>query len=130
MNPVNLKDFRNFQIWDNARRLTLQLHWISSKFPESDPDGLGEKIKVTCLSLWANIADGCSNKQLDEAIQCIDISNKMSAKLELLLRKSKDMNYLKREDYDELSETLIGIRKKLTSLLEKLSGEKQNLKQN
>ena len=124
MEQVGLKDFRNFQIWSDTRRLTLQLHLISSKFPEGDPDRLSEKIKKTCLSLWANIADGCSNKQLDDAIQCIQTSNKMSTKLESLLQKSKEMNYIQQTEFDELNGNLIEIKKRLILLLEKLSIDK------
>ena len=48
----------------------------------------------------------------------------MSTKLESLLQKSKEMNYIQQTEFDELTGNLIEIKKRLILLLEKLSIDK------
>lgn len=125
MENLGVKDFRNLEVWEEARSLTLKFHWASSRFPKDQPQGLSTRVRNACISLWANIAEGCAGKDVNESIHCIRTSMDMAAELESLLQVSAELNYLNKEEYTDLRENLIEVKRMLSALLKKFTGQKK-----
>jgi four helix bundle protein len=125
MENLGIKDFRNLQVWEEARSLTLKFHWASSRFPQDQPQGLSVRVRNACISLWAHIADGCAGKDVNESIQCIKTSMDMAAELDSLLQVSEELNYLENDEYTDLRRNLVEVKRMLSILLEKFTGQKK-----
>lgn len=123
----SVKDFRQLKLWNRARLLTLQIHWITSKFPAAKSVEMDEQIKKTCVALCANIANGCSENNIHESIQCLQTSIEMSEKLESLLVQSKQMDLLDEETFTGLQQNVTDVKEMLKSLHRKVISRNHNL---
>ncbi|MFQ5582995.1 MAG: four helix bundle protein [Calditrichia bacterium] len=126
----SVKDFRKLKLWNRARLLTLQIHWITSKFPAAKSAGMDERIKKTCVALCANIANGCSENNNHESIQCLQTSIEMSEKLESLILQSKQIDLLDEETFTGLQQSVTDVKDMLKSLHNKILSRNLNSEYN
>jgi len=51
-------NFRNWDVYSNARNLTVQIYQITKDFPDAERFGLISQIRRAAVSIVANIAEG------------------------------------------------------------------------
>jgi len=115
-----MRDFRKLQIWEKSHDLTLRIYELTSQFPRSEIYGLTSQIRRASASIPTNIAEGCGRESSAEFIRFLQIAMGSASETEYLILLAHDLKYLNANQYTELSNTIISVKKMLTSLLKKL----------
>ncbi len=115
-----MKDFKKLKVWQKAHRLTLDVYKASATFPREELYGLTSQIRLSCLSIPSNIAEGCGRGSDTDFARFLQISMGSSSEVEYLLILSRDLQILKNDEYETLNDDVIQIKRMLTSLMKTL----------
>jgi four helix bundle protein len=55
-----MQDFRNLMVWEKPHTLTLEVHRHTQQFPSDERFGLTSQLRRSCVSIPANLAEGCA----------------------------------------------------------------------
>lgn len=77
-----MKDFRNLRVWEKAHHLTLEIYRVTSAFPKEETYGLTSQIRRACVSIPANVAEGCGRDSEAELLRYLKIAMGSSSELE------------------------------------------------
>ena len=121
-----MKDFRDLHVWDRAHRLTLNIYTLTAKFPREELYGLTSQIRRCCVSIGANIAEGCGKAGNNEFQRFLQIASGSASELDYELLLGKDLGYLTKEEYLNVSDELSQIRKMLSGLLRKAQTDRKS----
>jgi len=77
-----VKDFRNLRVWEKAHHLTLEIYRVTSAFPKEETYGLTSQIRRACVSIPANVAEGCGRDSEAELLRYLKIAMGSSSELE------------------------------------------------
>ena len=115
-----MQNYKDLKVWEKAHEFTLRVYEITKLFPKEEIYCLTSQIRRASSSIPANIAEGCGkNSQLDFA-KFLNISLGSANEAEYYLILSKDLKYLKIEDYDILIKTINEIKAMLIALITKV----------
>ena len=118
-----MRDFRNLKVWEKAHHLTLAVYEATATFPRDELYGLTSQIRRSCVSIPANIAEGCGRDGDVELARFLQISMGSASELEYHLLLASDLDLLKASDYDRLRSETIEVKRMLTSFIQKLRAE-------
>ena len=119
-----MKDFRDLKIWERAHQLTLRVYKVSAQFPREELFGLISQMRRCSASIGANIAERCGKRGNNEFQRFLQIASGSASELEYHLLLARDLHFLSESDYLEMKNELSALRKMLTSLLQKIEGER------
>jgi four helix bundle protein len=54
-----MQDFRKLRVWEKSHSLALEIYKATESFPGAELYGLTTQIRRSCVSIPANIAEGC-----------------------------------------------------------------------
>jgi four helix bundle protein len=120
-----MKDFRDLMVWEASHKLTLEIYSVTATFPRYELYGLTSQIRRCSASIGANIAEGCGKRGNNEFQRYLQIASGSGSELDYHLLLARDLNFLPETDYLNLAKKLLGIRKMLTSLLQKIDADRQ-----
>ena len=118
-----MKDFRNLKVWEKAHKLTLALYQITTSFPPEESYGLTSQIRRAASSVPSNIAEGCGREGDAELARFCIIARGSASELEYELLLARDLTLLQAEDYEQLSQQVVEVKRMLTVLVQKLTAE-------
>jgi four helix bundle protein len=58
--------FEKLEVWQDARKLTVEIYRLTEKFPEKEKFGLTNQIRRASVSVGANIAEGAARLSAKE----------------------------------------------------------------
>jgi four helix bundle protein len=120
-----MQDFKNLEVWNKAHNLTLVLYKATSRFPKEELFGLTSQIRRCSASIGANIAEGTGRTGHAELHRFLQIARGSTTELEYHCILSRDLGLLTSEQYLECSGRVMEIRKMLTSLIKRVSEQRQ-----
>ena len=118
-----MRNYRDLQTWNKAHTLTLELYKLSRQFPKEEIYGLTSQLRRAASSIGANLAEGCGRQSNPEFARFVRISMGSASELDYHLLLSRDLGFLRAEDYQVASKSLTEIRKMLASLLSTVETE-------
>jgi four helix bundle protein len=89
-------------------------------FPTYERYGLQSQLRRAAVSIEANIAEGSGRRSEPDFARFLDIARASAAEVECELLLARDLGYIQAEAFASLSVGVDGLRRMLTSLLEKL----------
>ncbi|QNA44595.1 four helix bundle protein [Lacibacter sediminis] len=117
-----MQNYKDLKVWDKAHGFTLRIYEVTKTFPKEEIYSLTNQVRRAAASIPANIAEGCGkNSKLDFA-NFLNIALGSSNESEYYLLLSRDLKYLKEEDYSELLKTINKIKAMLIALITKVRG--------
>ena len=119
-----MRDFREIKAWEKAHRLTLDVYKATRTFPKEELYGLTSQIRRSCVSIPANIAEGCGRGGDAEFARFLQVSMGSASELEYHLLLAHDLDYLKSASYEELMSQLIEVKRMLTAFIKKLRADR------
>jgi len=123
-----MQDFKELKVWQKSYQLGLDIYEITSTFPKEETFGLTSQIKRSCVSIAANIAEGCGRKSKAELAQFLQIAVGSASELEHYLLFSRDLGIINHPNFEKLSFDLSKIKKMLITLIKKVRVSIQNSK--
>ena len=111
-----MQDFKKLKVWQKSHQLTLDVYKVTSSFPRSELYGLTSQIRRSASSIPANIAEGCGRYGNAELTRFLRISMGSASELEYHILLARDLEFMTIEDYDNVSNQLIEVKRMLTGL--------------
>jgi four helix bundle protein len=115
-----MNDFRDLKLWEKAHQLTLTVYQVSADFPKDEVYGLTSQLRRACVSIGANLAEGCGRGSDLDFARFLQIAMGLASETEYHLLLVHDLGFLSDERYEELNETIQEIKRMLVSLITKL----------
>jgi hypothetical protein len=92
-----MQDFRKLKVWQKSHALTLEIYRATETFPGNELYGLTSQIRRSCVSIPANIAEGCGRNSDPEL--------------------GKDLGFIGQANYEKLDKGTTEIKQMLTNLI-------------
>lgn len=115
-----MQDFKKLKVWEKSHGLTLRVYTLTSEFPREEIYGLTSQVRRACASIPTNIAEGCGRGSSADFARFLQIAMGSTSETEYLPLLARDLKYLNTDQYIELINAIIEVKKMLTSLLQKL----------
>ena len=116
-----MKDFRDLKVWNKAHELALSCYAVTIAFPKQEMFGLVSQIRRACVSIAANIAEGCGRKGDGEFHRFLNMAMGSASEVEYHLLLSRDLKFMNNSDYQRLDTQVTEIKRMLASLTRKVA---------
>jgi len=118
-----MQDFRALKVWQKAHQLTLAVYWSTSSFPRAEQYGLTSQLRRACVSIAANLAEGCGRRGDGEFGRFCSIAMGSASEVEYHLHLAKDLELISAKDHQSLSQRATELKRMLAALLQKLKAD-------
>jgi len=122
-----LKSYKELNVWQKAYQLCIAIYKITKDFPKEERYGLTAQIRRAAVSVPSNIAEGYGRKTTPEYIQSLYIAYGSHCELETQIMVSKDLGYIKSDDFQELQREIGEVERMLKALIKSLQNKHSNL---
>ena len=122
---MQIKSFQDLNIWKEAHQLTLEIYKLTNKFPSGEIYGLISQMRRAAVSVAANIVEGMGRNTTKELLSFSYNARGSLSEVIYYLILSKDLGYLKEENFDKLYQRYNGLAKGINIFISKLK-EKLN----
>lgn len=116
-----MSSYKELIVWQKSYSLTLQIYSLTKTFPKEELFSLVSQMRRASISIPSNIAEGNSRVSKKDHLQFIRIAYGSGAELETQLQLSKDLGYLKNEEYTKIASLLSEVMRMLNALMASLS---------
>ncbi|REC51840.1 MULTISPECIES: four helix bundle protein [Chryseobacterium] len=117
-----MRDFKKFEVWHLSHQLTLKIYTSTKNFPKEEMFGLTSQIRRSFASIGYNISEGSGRNSDKQFANFINIALGSSNEAENQLILARDLGYINENEYQNLSEELTLLKKKLVTLWNRLNG--------
>ena len=104
-------------MWEKSHNLTLRIYKLTAQFPREEIYGLTSQMRRACASVPTNIAEGCGRESSADFARFLQIAIGSASETEYLILLARDLKYLTADQYAELIDTTIRVRKMLIALI-------------
>lgn len=115
-----MKDFRKLNVWQKAHLLALRTYRATANFPRDELYGLTTQVRRACVSIPANIAEGCGREGEAEFGRFLQIALGSASELEYHLFLAFELRFLNVKEYELLNSQVSEVKRMLTALVKKL----------
>ena len=115
-----MRNFRNWEVYSNAKQLSVAVYQLTSSFPDAEKFGLISQMRRASVSILANIAEGAGRNTEKEFKQFLFISLGSAFEVEVLLDIAKEINFINESAQTETLELLQIVQKQLNAFITKL----------
>lgn len=115
-----MRDFHELIVWQKAHGLAVAVYSATRSFPKEELYGLVSQMRRACVSIPANIAEGCGRGSDADFARFVHIAMGSACELEYHLLLAQELDFLERTAFDCLSGELAEIKKMLSSFIKKL----------
>ena len=116
-----MRDFRKLNVWKRSHRLTLVVYETTAGFPKTELYGLTSQIRRACLSVPANIAEGCGRNSKADFARFLHIAIGSASELDYCLLLAKDLGFITDSQYEPLAKEVSETRMMLAGLIQTLA---------
>lgn len=99
---ATFKKFEDILAWQKSRQATKIIYEITNRGIFSKDFGLRDQIRRSSVSVMANIAEGFGRRSNKEFSNFLNIAHGSAAETQSHLYVALDLNYLPRNDFDNL----------------------------
>lgn len=119
-----MKDFRKLGVWQKAHQLTMDTYNATAAFPKDELYSLTSQTRRACVSIPANIAEGCGRDGEAEFGRFLQIVLGSASELEYHFLLAHDLTFLSETDYGQLALQVTEVKRMLTSLIKTLKADR------
>ncbi|TKJ40052.1 four helix bundle protein [candidate division LCP-89 bacterium B3_LCP] len=117
---VKVRSYHDLRIWKLGIELVKSIYKLTSNFPKNEVYGLSSQMQRAAVSIPSNIAEGHIRASRKEFNQFLRIALGSCAELETQMIISKELGYLKEDEFDAFIRLLNDEAKQIRSLTKKL----------
>ena len=123
----DVKDSRELKVWEKGHQLAPAIYKATEKFLKDKLYGLTGQIRRSCVSIPANISEGCGRNGDAELARFLQIPMGSASELECHLLLSRNLGLLDTAIHEQLTQATTEIKRMLTSLIQTLKASRQQL---
>ncbi len=113
--------YKELDVWKKAIELTKVVYRLCQQFPEDEKFGLVSQLKRATVSVASNIAEGAGRNSDKEFNQFLGISIGSLHEVETQMIIACELEFISKEQLNDLSEKITSLIKMTISLKKKLS---------
>jgi len=121
---INMKDFKELNVWGKAHVLTKRIYQSTATFPREELYGLTSQMRRACASVPTNIAEGCGRNGDAELARFLERAMGPASELEYPRLLTHDINLINSSDHSDLANEVIEVKQMLASLIKKLRADR------
>jgi len=99
-----MHNYQELKIWQEGRKLVLELYRISSTFPKEEMYGLTSQIRRAAISVPSNIAEGTGRKSNKEFKRFLNYSLGSLFELETQIILANDLQFINSEEFEKIQQ--------------------------
>jgi four helix bundle protein len=126
---VKKQSYKNLIVWQKAIELVTDIYSITKTFPSEERFGLTSQLNRAVVSVPTNIAEGWGRESSKNYLQFLRISRGSLMEVETLMLISKNLNYVKDENFilisDKIEETGKILQGLIKSMQQKIKSSEQ-----
>ena len=115
-----MRNFMDLRVWQEAHLLSLHAYRVTRGFPREELYGLTSQIRRSCVSIEANLAEGCGRRSDAELARFVQIAMGSASELACHLLLARDLSLTPASDHQALNAQLVRVRRMLPSLLQSI----------
>ncbi|MGA2405339.1 MAG: four helix bundle protein [Bacteroidales bacterium] len=112
-----MKTHKDLNVWQESISLVTLIYEKTKSFPKDELFALTSQIRRSAISIPSNIAEGAARESNKEFLRFLFISQGSISELDTQLLIANNLNFLSKEDYVQISEKLVAIKKMLAGLI-------------
>ena len=118
-----MKEFKKLLVWQKAHEVVLLVYKLTKKFPEDERFNLIAQMRRAATSIATNIAEGCGKYTQKDFVSYLQISQGSTQEIEYLTILSKDLEYIKIEEFDDMNDRVNEVKAMLIGLIQKVRSD-------
>ncbi len=118
-----IQSYRDLIVWKKSVDLVKQVYAATDAFPAAEQYGLVSQMRRAAISIPSNIAEGFSRNYRKEFSQFASVAFGSGAELETQLFISKELDFIKDDDFAKIQSQLQEIMKMLNKLISSLKSK-------
>jgi four helix bundle protein len=115
-----VQDYKRLKVWEKGHALTIAIYRVTNTFPKHELYGLAGQMQRSASSVPTNIVEGCARSTNAELLKFLFYAQGSLHELEYQLLLSRDLGYVKVEQYESLSADTIELKRMLAALIVKI----------
>lgn len=115
-----MRNFRDYDAWNNAIELSLLIYKLTSSFPQDEKFCLKEQLHRAAISIPSNIAEGAGRSSGLDFAHFLDVAIGSAYEVETQLEIAKQLNYINEDDSKKVIELTRIIEMQIASLIKKI----------
>lgn len=121
-----IKNFRDLRVWQEGHKLVVLIYKITKSFPREELYSLVDQMRRSAVSVTSNIAEGFSRHSFKEKVQFYSMAHGSLTELENQVQVAKDVEYIKNDEFEKISEYLMNVHMLLNAFIKKTKSYVQN----
>ena len=117
-----VKTFKDLFVWQKSHALVLAIYKVTKSFPREEKFGLTSQLRRAASSVPTNIVEGHKRKSRRDYLHFLNTADSSLEETKYHIILSKDLGYLKEEEFeklicmcDEVGKMLFGLQKSLST---------------
>lgn len=115
-----MKTFRELIVWQKSMSFVTEIYKTSKSFPKEELFGLTSQMRRSAVSVPSNISEGFGRQGLNDYLRFLNIAIASLFELQTQVEISYNLEYITKEKFVKLYESLREIERMLSSLIRKL----------
>jgi four helix bundle protein len=115
-----MKDFTELKVWQDSKGLTVAIYKLTEAFPGKEMFGLTDQLRRAANSVCANIAEGFDRFHTKDKIKFYYNARGSISECKSHLLISCELNYLAKEQAQELIERFNSVGRLLNNMISSL----------
>jgi four helix bundle protein len=120
---MSFSSFRDLRVWQEAMKLTAEVYRGTVRFPRHELYGLSSQMRRAAVSVPSNIAEGKGHHSDKEFAHFLFHARGSLLELQTQILIAEELQYLSREDGQQLSAMCEGVGRALNGLINSLCGK-------
>lgn len=116
-----MQNYKDLQVWKKSHDVTLEIYKITKYFPKEELFGLVSQLRRASVSIPTNIAEGSGRFTQKDFASFLQISLGSWQEIEYLMFLASELNYLSKEDFNNINTSVGEVKAMLISLIKKVT---------
>ncbi|ACM93115.1 S23 ribosomal [Nautilia profundicola AmH] len=121
-----MRNWKDLKIWQNSHQLVLEIYRILNNFPKTEEYGIISQLKRAVVSVPINIVEGHSRNSNKDFLRFVYISRGSLEEVKYLMLLSKELGYIKHQEYANIENKLSEISYMINSFIKFLKNNSKN----
>lgn len=123
-----ITDLTQLDTWKEAHKLSIDVYKLLDNFPKKEQFVLTSQMARAVISVPSNVAEGFGRRNLAEKYRFYQIAAGSLSELYSQVMIANDLRYISQQEFDQINEQIIIVRKLLTKLSQSTDEKKKKMK--
>lgn len=115
-----MEDFKNIEVWKKAHLLVKDIYRDTVSFPSTEVYGITSQLRRAAVSIPTNFAEGAAKGSNADFGRFLQIAFGSASEVEYLILLSFELNFLQDDNYKQLNNQTVEVKKMLSGFIKKL----------